>query len=104
MLWIFALLLQIAVIAAGMRNAQRAHQWSWPLFLFLLGFAALECAILIVPVYYIHDVHNRYFWPVFVASWLVGLANMVWMILKIRRWKPAACDCAMTREADPPRS
>ncbi len=92
MFWIFALLLQLTIIAAGIRDEERAGRWSWPRFLIMLAFAGLECAILILPPYYIHDVHNRYFWPVYVTCWLVGLANMVWMIRTVRRWKPTSSD------------
>ena len=86
MVWIVAFVLQIAVITAGIRNSRSENPWSLRLFLFLLGFAAFECAILIAPPYAIHDVHNRYFWPVYFGCWLIALANLVWMIRTVRRW------------------
>jgi hypothetical protein len=87
MWWIFAVILQVSIIIAGIRQVQRANLWSWSKFFFALGFATLECVILIVPCYYIHDVHNRYFWPVYIASWIVAALNFAWFIIVARRWK-----------------
>jgi hypothetical protein len=36
--------------------------------------------------YYIHDVHNPWSRPVYIAFWIVALANFIWMILIVRRW------------------
>ena len=68
-------------------DEERAGLWNWSKFFFALGFAALECIILIVPITYIHDVHSRYFVPVYVASCIVAALNFVWMIIVARRWK-----------------
>jgi hypothetical protein len=43
--------------------------------------------ILIVPITDIHDVHNRYFIPVYVASRIVAALNFIWMIIVAHRWK-----------------
>jgi hypothetical protein len=40
-----------------------------------------------VPITYIHDVHSRYFIPVYVTSWIVAALNFIWMIIVARRWK-----------------
>jgi hypothetical protein len=40
-----------------------------------------------VPITYIHDVHSRYFIPVYVGSWIVAALNFIWMIIVARRWK-----------------
>lgn len=87
MWWICIVAAQFLVIAAGIRDEQHAGLWSWPKFIFALGFAALECIIVIVPAYYIHDVHNRYFLVVYIASWIVAALNFIWMIIVMRRWK-----------------
>jgi hypothetical protein len=87
MWWICIVAAQFLVIAAGIRDEQRGGLWSWSKFFFALGFAALECIIVIGPAYYIHDVHNRYFWAVYVASWIVAALNFIWMIIVMRRWK-----------------
>lgn len=86
-MWIFIVLAQLSIAFAGIRKAQRAGVWSWPRFFFILGFAAFECAILLAPIYFIHDVHNRYFVPAYVGAWVVVLVNLVWMICFVRRWK-----------------
>jgi hypothetical protein len=87
MWWIFVVILQFTVVAAGIRNEQRAGLWSWSKFFFALGFAALECTILIVPIYLIHDVHSRYFLPVYITCGIVAALNFIWMIIVARRWK-----------------
>jgi hypothetical protein len=87
MWWVLVVIAQFIVIAAGIRDEERAGLWSWSKFFFALGFAALECIILIVPITYIHDVHSRYFIPVYVASWIVAALNFIWMIIVARRWK-----------------
>jgi hypothetical protein len=80
-------LLFIATIAfAGIQDARLTSVWSWRRFLLILGFALLECAIITMSAYYIHDVHNPWSWPVYIASWIVALANFIWMILIVRRW------------------
>jgi hypothetical protein len=78
--------LQSIVILAGLREDERAGLWSWSRFLFLLAFAALESTIIFLPAFMIHDTHNRYFWPVYAASWVVAALNFIWMIRVVRRW------------------
>jgi hypothetical protein len=63
MWWVLVVIAQFIVIAAGIRDEERAGLWSWSKFFFAIGFAALECIVLIVPITYIHDVHSRYFIP-----------------------------------------
>jgi hypothetical protein len=72
--------LQFVVVAAGIRNEQRAGLWSSSKFAFALGFGALECTILIVPVS-VMDVRSRNFIPVYVACWFVAALNFIWMII-----------------------
>jgi hypothetical protein len=40
-----------------------------------------------VPFTYIHDLHSRYFIPVYVASSIVAALNFIWMIIVARGWK-----------------
>jgi hypothetical protein len=40
-----------------------------------------------VPITDIHDVHSRYFIPVYVASYIVAALNFIWMIIVAHRWK-----------------
>lgn len=87
MWWVCIVTAQFLVIAAGIRDEQRAGLWSWSKFFFALGFAALECLIVMGPAYYIHDVHNHYFWAVYIASWIVAALNFIWMIMVMRRWR-----------------
>ena len=87
MWWIFVVILQVITIGPGIRKEQRAGLWSWSKFFFALAFGALESTIVIAPIYYIHDVRNRYFLPVFIASWIVALLNFIWFIIVMRRWR-----------------
>lgn len=86
MWWIVFIGLQVAVIAGGIRNEQRAGLWSWSKFAFALGFGLLECAILIVPLTAINP-HSRYFVPVVVTASIIAALNFIWMIIVARRWK-----------------
>lgn len=86
MWWIVCIGLQIAVIAAGIRNEQRAGLWSWSKFAFALAFGVLECVIVIVPLTYI-DMRSRYYKPVAVTAGIVAGLNFIWMIIVARRWK-----------------
>lgn len=86
-MWFLAMfVLQIIVIAAGIRNEQRAGMWSWSKLAFALGFGGLESAILIVPVT-VMNVKSPYFLPVFVTCGVVAASNFIWMIIVARRWK-----------------
>jgi hypothetical protein len=78
--------LQIVVIAAGVRNEQRAGLWSWSKFLFALGFGGLECGILIVPVTVMNPA-TKYFIPVYVTCCVLAALNFIWFIIVARRWK-----------------
>ena len=84
--WLLFCVLQFIVIAAGIRQEQRAGLWSWSKFVFALAFAALECTIVIVPII-VMDVHGRNFIPVYVACWVLAALNFIWMIIVARRWK-----------------
>jgi hypothetical protein len=86
MLWILVVLIQIVVIVSGIRREQRAGMWSWSKFVFAIGFAALECTILIVPLTRI-DMKSRWFGPVVAVAGTVAALNFIWMIIVARRWK-----------------
>lgn len=88
MWWIFIVVMQLSIAAVGIRTAQRTGMWSWPRFLLVIGFGAIECAIIMVPIAFIHNVHDPYFWPVYAASWIIVVLNLVWLICRVRRWKP----------------
>lgn len=90
MWWIFIVAMQLSIACVGIRSAQRTGMWSWPRFLLVIGFGAIECAILMVPIAFIHDVHNSYFWPVYGASWAAVLLSLIWLIRTVRRWRPVA--------------
>ena len=86
-MWILlGFVLQIVVIVAGVRNEQRAGLWSWSKFVFTLGFAGLECAILIIPVSVMNPAAS-YFIPIYVACCVLAALNFVWFIIAARRWK-----------------
>jgi len=80
------LALQIGFIVIGIRREEKAGLWSWTKFLFALGFAAVEVALVIVPVLTI-DLANWLFWWVAGAGWLIAALNFIWFIIACRRWK-----------------
>jgi hypothetical protein len=84
--WIVFAFLQFAVIAAGIRQEQRAGLWSWSKFVFAIGFAALEVVIISVPLYYF-DLKSPYFMPAFITAWAIAALIFIWMIIVARRWK-----------------
>lgn len=86
MLWIVFVVLQIYFMVRGIRSEQRAGLWSWSLFAFVMGFAALEVVIVTAPVVYF-DLKGRFFLPVYIAAWVVAALNFIWMIITCRRWK-----------------
>ena len=84
MAWIFFTLLQGALIWSGIRQEKQAGLWSWSKFAFALGFAGLECLILIAPL----SLNSRpYFMPLWICCWVIAAANFVWFILVCRRWR-----------------
>ena len=86
MFWIAFAVCQIVVIVTGIRQEQRAGQWSWSKFVFTLGFAALEIVILLAPINLI-DLKSPWFVPAFCAAGVVAALNFIWMIIVARRWK-----------------
>jgi hypothetical protein len=87
MIWILALALQVGFIVAGIRRDEQAGLWSWSKFFFALGFAAVEVALVIVPVITL-DLHGRWYWWIAGAGWLIAVLNFIWFIIACRRWKP----------------
>jgi hypothetical protein len=49
MWWILIVIAQCIIIGASIQDEQREGLWKWPRFFFVLGFAAFECTILMVP-------------------------------------------------------
>ena len=97
MLWIVFVVLQGLDHLSGIRREQRAGLWSWSKFVFTLGFAALECLIVIGPIA-LGKLNSPYFWPVYITAWVVAAGNFVWFIIVCRRWKLA--DGRTSLEAD----
>ncbi len=86
MWWILFIVMQAIVVAAGIRNEQRAGLWSWSKFAFAIGFAALEVTILLVPLNTI-DMKSPRFVPVMSVAAVIAALNFIWMIIVARRWK-----------------
>jgi hypothetical protein len=101
MVWILMLALQIGFIVIGIRREEKAGLWSWTKFLFALGFAAVEVALVIVPVLTI-DLANRLFWWVAGAGWLIAALNFIWFIIACRRWKLPDGRSSLQAERDGP--
>jgi hypothetical protein len=86
MIWILMLVLQVYFIVVGIRREEKAGLWSWSKFFFALGFAAVEVALVIVPVLTL-DPDSRRFWWIVGAAWLIAVLNLIWFIIACRRWK-----------------
>jgi hypothetical protein len=56
------------------------------MFIFALGFAALEVVLAVVPVWTL-AAHSRRFWWIVGAGWLIAALNFIWFIIACRRWK-----------------
>ena len=77
--------LVLVMAVAGMRKAQRNGTWRWSKFLLTLGFMAIVCTIITLPLVFM-DMNSRYFWPVYGVAWAVALGLMVWYIIWARHW------------------
>src|ERR1700733_5384907 len=86
MVWILMLVLQVGFIVVGIRREEKAGLWSWSKFVFALGFAAVEVAIITLPILTL-DVNSRWFWWISGAGWLIAALNFIWSILAGLRWK-----------------
>ena len=86
MIWILFVILQAGIIISGIRQEERAGLWSWSKFVFALGFAGLELAIMFIPLYSL-DLKGPYFMPCFIAACVIAALNFVWFIIVCRRWK-----------------
>jgi hypothetical protein len=86
MTWILVLALQVGFIAVGIRQDEKAGLWSWSKFLFALGFAAVEVALVVGPIFIV-DRNSRLFWWIYGAGWLIAALNFIWFIIACRRWK-----------------
>ena len=80
------LVLQVGFIVVGIRREEQAGVWSWSKFCFALGFAAVEVAIITLPILTL-DVNSRWFWWIVGAAWLIAVLNLIWFIIACRRWK-----------------
>ncbi len=86
MAWLLVGLLQIYFIVSGIRQEEKAGQWSWSKFFFALAFAGLEACILIIPLN-IMDTRSQYFTPVMITVGVIAALNFIWFIIACRRWR-----------------
>jgi hypothetical protein len=86
MIWLIFLIVLGIILFMRIRAEQRAGRWIWSKFFFSLGFGALECVIISAPVL-LMNTNSRFFWPVYIASWVVAIALFVKFILMARKWK-----------------
>jgi hypothetical protein len=82
--WLIAfIVLQGLAIWSGIRQEERAGLWSWSKIFFSLGFGALECLLMIAPLFLIP---NPYRLPACIAAWVLAALYFVWLIIVMRRW------------------
>jgi hypothetical protein len=86
MIWLIFVIVFGIIAIMRIRAEQRAGRWSWSKFFFSLGFGALECAIITLPLL-VMNMNSRFFWPVYIGSWVVAIALFVKFILIARKWK-----------------
>ncbi len=84
--WFLFVILQITVIAVGIRREKQAGLWSWTKFLFALAFGALEFVIVSAPLFYF-GLSSPHFMTAFIAAWTVAALNFIWLIVVARRWR-----------------
>jgi hypothetical protein len=86
MIWIFFLLLQAVFIVRGIRQEQATGEWSWSKFLFTLCFAALECVLVIAPIFFV-PLTSPWFLKIYGLAWVIAGLNFIWFIRACRQWK-----------------
>jgi hypothetical protein len=86
MSWIFTVVMALSLAFASYRRAKKAGLWSWSKFLFAIGFAFFETALVTVPVIVLNP-KSAYFWPAYGAAWVLAAVFFVLFILKARKWK-----------------
>jgi hypothetical protein len=84
--WLIRVLMALGYGYQGFEQSKRAGTWSWSKFVFSIGFALLEGALLSAPLL-LMNANNPYFVPVYVAAWVAAAALFVWFIIVARRWK-----------------
>ncbi|MGA7157714.1 MAG: hypothetical protein WBY53_12745 [Acidobacteriaceae bacterium] len=84
---LFFALFYLSIAYIGYRKMQRAGIWSWQVFLGVIGFLALECLIVTLPLKFAPP-RSRHFVLVWTAAWIIAALNFVWFLLLCRRWKP----------------
>jgi hypothetical protein len=86
MMWLLAFILQVVFIVRGTRQEQSAGRWSWSKFFFALCFAALEFAIITLPLYVMPQ-QSPWFGKIASLACIVAAGNFVWFIVACRRWR-----------------
>jgi hypothetical protein len=88
MLWLLCVALQIVVLLVGARRLQKtAGAWIWLVTAAALGFAVLECLLLILPLR-LGMAGSRWFASVWIACWILAALNLVGFLAVCRRWRP----------------
>lgn len=85
MFWLIFLIV-LGTVVTGIRVVHLARHLNWPKFSLSLGFGALECVIISAPVL-LMNLLGRYFWPVYISSWVLAIALFVKFIFIARKWK-----------------
>jgi ABC-type transport system involved in Fe-S cluster assembly fused permease/ATPase subunit len=95
--WLIPVVMALCFAFLGYSRAKRAGVWSWSKFFFSVGFALFEGALISAPLL-VMSTNSPYFWPAYIAAWVVAAALFVWFIVKARKWKLA--DGRTSLEAD----
>jgi hypothetical protein len=84
--WLIRVFLVLFYSFGRYDQAKQDGTWVWSKFWLTMGFAALLCLLVTAPLLLI-KMSSPYFVPVYVTTWVVALAAIVWFAIYAKRWK-----------------
>ena len=82
--WIFQVVMMLFYGAEGYERAKREGTWQWSQFWIALGFGATVCLLVTAPIFLI-KMDSPYFVPVYIGTWVLALAAIVWFAIYSKR-------------------
>ena len=78
--------IQFAVIAFYIYEAQRSGYWSWSKFLLTIVFILFEGFLIGAPLVYV-DLKSRWFWPICGVTWATVLVFGFFFVRSANQWQ-----------------
>jgi hypothetical protein len=78
--------IQFAVIAFYIYEAQRSGYWSWSKFLLTIVFILFEGFLIGAPLIYV-DLKSRWFWPICGVTWATVLVFGFFFVRSANHWQ-----------------